>query len=333
MQTDDHISPSADAAPAPSIAGAAQPLVAITVILLVGLSIAMSFWRARIWSGGAITSESLGYAVGSLLFASAVAYAIAGRQKVRNWLRFSLWLCGFCVLFLLLEISNRPQDLKKTAGRLAREAAGTAPVSSGSSPLEDVGRASIRIMLDFRRAHDSEVAKYSDDLAKLYTAESFSSVARMKKTSEAVKHVLLADQTLDEEIRSWPDMVRHEAAKTSLSAKEQADFVQGATNSLVNSSVISARKDATNVEAEWAATTLELYSFALQKSRYLIISGPKIIIANSTVRMNFNELLTKSEGLRKNLQEANKRLRQAQAEVTREYGVTEKDFGLSDKSH
>jgi hypothetical protein len=212
-----------------------------------------------------------------------------------------------------------------------REAAGTAKVSGGSSQLDDLARASVRIMLDFRRAHDSEVAKYSDDLAKLYTAESFSSVAKMKRTAEAVNGALSADQKLDEEIGSWPDTVRQEASKTSLSEKKQADFVRGATKSFENSKVMSARKDATHIEAEWAAATLELYSFAERNSRYIVISDAKIIIASATVRTKFNELLSKSKELRKNLREANERIRQAQAEVTREYGVTEKDLGLSDK--
>jgi|SRR5690242_6282800 len=330
MSTDDHTSPSAAIAPVDSKTEAAHLLSTIVGILLVGLGAATSVWRAKIWSGGALTSESLGYAVGSLLMAAAIAYAIAGRRKVRNWFRFSLWLCGFCLLFLLLEVLNRPQDPKKAVGRLMREVAGTAPVSKGSSPMEDLERASMRIMLDFRRAHDSEVAKYSDNLSRLYTAESFSSVASRKRSAEAVKHVLSADQTLTDEIGTWPDMVRQEAAKTSLSAKEQADFARGATNGLVNSSVMSLRKDATNVEAEWAAATLELYSFAERNSRDIVVSNAKIVIANATVRTKFNELLTKSEELRKNLQEANKRLHQAQAEVTREYGVTEKDLGLAD---
>ena len=328
MSTNDHTSPPPAIAPAPSTARAAHPLAAIAVILLVGLSIAMSLWRARIWSGGAFTSESLGYAVGLLLLPAAVAYAIA---KVRNWFRFSLCLCGFSLLFLLLEVSNHPQDPKKIAGRLMREAAGTAPVTSGSSPMDDLARASMRIMLDARRAHDSEVAKYSDDLARLYTAESFSSVARMKRSAEAVKHVVSADQTLTEEIGRWPDMVRQQAAKTSLAAKEQAEFVEGATNGLVNSSAISLRKGATNVEAEWAAATLELYSFAQRNSRDIVVSGAKIVIANASMRTKFNELLSKSTELRRKLQEANKRLQQAHSEITREYGVTDKDLGLSDK--
>ncbi len=330
MSTDDHVSPSTAIAPAPAKTEAAHLLSTIAGILLVGFSIALSFLKAKIWSGGTFTSESFGYAVGSLLTAAAVAYAIAGRRKVRNWFRFNLWLCGFCLLFLLLEVSNHPQDPKKTVGRLMREVAGTAPVTRSSSPMEDLERASMRIMLDSRRAHDSEVTKYSDDLASLYTAESFSSVARMKRSAEAVTHVLSADQTLTEEIDRWPEMVRQEAAKTSLSAKEQADFVEGATNGMVNSSVVSLRKDATSVEAGWAAATLELYTFAQRNSRDIVISGAKIMIANAPVRTKFNELLSKSEELRSNLQEANKRLRQAQTEVTREYGVTEKDLGLSD---
>lgn len=49
------------------------------------------------------------------------------------------------------------------------------------------------------------------------------------------------------------------------------------------------------------------------------------------MRTKFNELLSKSTELRKNLQEADKRLLPAQVEIRREDGVTDKDLGISDK--
>jgi hypothetical protein len=62
--------------------------------------------KALIWSRGAFGSGVFGYAISAVLVPGAIAYAIAGREKVRNGNRFALWFLLLSVFFLLLEISQ-----------------------------------------------------------------------------------------------------------------------------------------------------------------------------------------------------------------------------------
>jgi ABC-type Fe3+-siderophore transport system permease subunit len=73
--------------------------------IIVGVFLAIV--KALVWSKGAFTSEVFGYAVAGALLPGAIAYAIAGRKKVRNPNKFALCFVALCVFFLLLEVANR----------------------------------------------------------------------------------------------------------------------------------------------------------------------------------------------------------------------------------
>jgi hypothetical protein len=66
----------------------------------------LCFVRAWIWCKGNFTAEAQGYAFSGVLMWGGVAYAIAGRRKVRNPNRFGLWFCALCLLSVLLELSS-----------------------------------------------------------------------------------------------------------------------------------------------------------------------------------------------------------------------------------
>ena len=68
--------------------------------------ILMGIGKALIWSRGMLSSEVFGYAVAAVFVPGAIAYAIAGREKVRNGNRFALWFLLMNVFFLLLEVSQ-----------------------------------------------------------------------------------------------------------------------------------------------------------------------------------------------------------------------------------
>jgi hypothetical protein len=74
------------------------------VCIVVGVLLSLS--TARVWGNGEWTGEAQGYAFGSILLPGLIAYAIAGRRKVRNPAAFGLWFCGLCLLFFLLELSH-----------------------------------------------------------------------------------------------------------------------------------------------------------------------------------------------------------------------------------
>jgi hypothetical protein len=69
--------------------------------------ICLAIVKAFVWSKGVFTSEVFGYALAGALIPGVIAYAIAGRKKVRNLNMFSLWFVSLCVFFLLLELAHR----------------------------------------------------------------------------------------------------------------------------------------------------------------------------------------------------------------------------------
>jgi ABC-type Fe3+-siderophore transport system permease subunit len=73
--------------------------------MMVGIFLAIV--KALVWSKGGFTSEVFGYAIAGALIPGAIAYAIAGRKKVRSPNKFALCFVALCVFFLLLELTNR----------------------------------------------------------------------------------------------------------------------------------------------------------------------------------------------------------------------------------
>ena len=66
----------------------------------------LSIVKAWAWSNHEWTGEAQGYALGGIVLPGLIAYAFAGRRKVRNPNLFGLWFCGLCLLFFLLELSQ-----------------------------------------------------------------------------------------------------------------------------------------------------------------------------------------------------------------------------------
>ena len=80
-----------------------SPLAYVGIVIGIVLAIA----QALIWSKGVFTSEVFGYALAGALIPGAIAYAIAGRKKVRNANRFALAFLLLCVVFLIFELLPR----------------------------------------------------------------------------------------------------------------------------------------------------------------------------------------------------------------------------------
>lgn len=79
--------------------------VLASIGIIVGILLAIL--KAFVWSKGVFTAEVFGYALAGALIPGAIAFAIAGRKKVRNPNRFALSFLLLCIFFLLLEFSHR----------------------------------------------------------------------------------------------------------------------------------------------------------------------------------------------------------------------------------
>src|ERR1700690_3766512 len=84
----------------------------ILAFIAIIFGIALAILKAWIWSGGIVNAEGFGYALAGIIIPGLIAYAIAGRTKVRNPNRFALVFCGISLFFLLLEASNHHESLR-----------------------------------------------------------------------------------------------------------------------------------------------------------------------------------------------------------------------------
>ena len=80
---------------------------AIYAIAGIVLSFELSAYRAYVWSHYLWNAQAFGYATASCLLAALIAYAIAGRKKVRSGIRFAFWTVLISVFYLLLELGSR----------------------------------------------------------------------------------------------------------------------------------------------------------------------------------------------------------------------------------
>ena len=78
------------------------------VCMVVGVLLCLL--TAKVWANGEWTGEAQGYAFGCFLLPGLIAYAFAGRRRVRNPSLFGLLFCVFCLLFFLLESFNHERN-------------------------------------------------------------------------------------------------------------------------------------------------------------------------------------------------------------------------------
>jgi len=63
-------------------------------------------FRALVWAHGFLGGELVGYAIAGMMTSFLIAYAIAGRRKIRNLKKFGLWFGAISIILLLLEVEN-----------------------------------------------------------------------------------------------------------------------------------------------------------------------------------------------------------------------------------
>jgi len=83
-----------------------QPFGVLALLgVVVGILLAIA--KALVWSRGAFSAEVVGYAFAGAVIPGGIAYAIAGRKKVRNANKFALSFLLLSIFFLLIELSQR----------------------------------------------------------------------------------------------------------------------------------------------------------------------------------------------------------------------------------
>jgi hypothetical protein len=299
--------------------------------IAVGLTLAIL--KALIWSGGTFNAEVLGYALGAAILPALIAYAIAGRRKVRNPNRYAFWFMVLCLLFLVLEAANQRESVTAKVKRIAQEAAGTRAISNvgtgGDQQGDSLLRAVIGDVIERRKLYDQHQAELDPDLNLVGSEKSFSTRDSILRSMDVVRKCVAEDTRFSHEIETWPDRTKARVDASSLSNEERQQFMKGFQDVFGSSKILTTRKEAMMVEAEWSDATLDLYTFALKNKPKLVVRTSGVLIADEKVRTQFNQKIERYETLRKRLRDLNGQIEQLQQEVVKKTGVTMQDLGLN----
>jgi hypothetical protein len=312
--------------PPPPLSPAKRALVAF--LMLVGIALAVL--QALLWSRGVWNAEVFGYAIGTILMSTVVAYLIAGRRKNRKPVSFGLVFVGILFVMCLLELSNRPEDLNGKVADIVREASGTKPIDrSGApdSPQDKLLREVMTEFLDKVKAYREKAHELRAGLQTLYTPESFSGPEAMTHTRDSVQKGTTLDHEFALQFEQWPARVEEQVAQSALSESDKQSFLKGFHESFSNSEIVTLRTQGDQIEVQWCEDTLALYDFARSKAARIHVKDAHILVDDENVRTRFNDLLHQSREQHRRMTETNAQLAKLQQDGLKKFGLTRKDAG------
>jgi hypothetical protein len=324
----------------PSLAGlpepspAPRPIRFAASVLLVLAAIAWCIvctyrFYHRDWN-----SEATGYCFGTLLLPLLVAYAIAGAKRRRNGLWFALWFFGFTILgtaYIWTQSRNGLADLPPP--EMIRTMTGTMPLPADASENDRQTVAATKQffadLLEINSSYNQKQAALTPDLNKIYTAAAFTDRAAIQHMQGIVQQKLALDEDTASKIRQAPEQLRALLQKSALSEAQRQDFMRGVESQFNGSEIMKARGEMLAAEEKWAATTNDLYDYALQHSSQIKVTNASIGIGSPAVREEFNTRFTRAKQQRDAFNASTRKLQETRQAAMNSSGVTPKDLGLT----
>jgi hypothetical protein len=298
--------------------------------------VTLGIFKAAIWSHGIWNAETLGYAFAAIAIPLLISYAIAGRSKVRNPLRFSLSFLGFSLFFLLLEFSSRTPDPRTQVAGMLREELGAKPGDthdrSSDSPEAAFTRDVMHDFIDRVKDHQQKTAPLRPDLQALYTSASYATPESMQHSIEVVTDVTALDHDLVVQTEQWPDRVRQKLEQSTFSDSYKQAFWKGYSETFTNSEIQSVRKGIDESELRWRDSTVTLYRFALANASHIKVKDAHLLIDDEKIRGQFNDLSKIATSDRQKMRESNAQLAKLQNENLSKLGLSRKELGLNEPS-
>lgn len=296
-----------------------------TVIVLAG------FVSFRLPGGDASNpgAYQIGRWIGMLLLPCLIAYAIAGRQKVRNWNRFAVWFCALTVLWV--GVTYVGQHPRETAGqrmsRLAREALGAQPMRPSTGTDAQVDSA-IRNMFRQVVQLNREYLKKADTLDRseldhLYAADSYIDSERIERMITQLEAVLVLDAEQEENLKKVLVTARSEVQAVYLTESQKQAFLRGFDGAVDRVMVV--RKQTVEAERTWIEASEDLYRFALENHSVIQVKGDRILISNDQALTQFNDKLQHAEQARKTFLAKQKEAEAKFAQFQSESGINPAD--------
>lgn len=310
------------------------PVIVVWLCAIAG--VALGIFKAAIWSHGIWNAETSGYACAAIAVPLLISYAIAGRRKVRNPLRFSLSFLGLSLFFLLLGLSSRTPDPRTQVVSMLREEFGAKPGDthdrSSDSPEAAFTRDVMHDFIDRVKAHQQKTAPLRPDLQALYTSASYATPESMQHSIDAVTNVAALDHELIVQTEQWPDRVRLKLEQSTFSDSYKQSFWKGFNEAFTNSEILSVRKSIDENELRWRDSTVTLYRFTLANASHIKVKDAHLIIDDEKIRDQFNALSKTATSDRQKMRESNAQLANLQNENLSKLGLSRKELGLNEPS-
>jgi hypothetical protein len=302
------------------------------IFLLLGFFLCIA--KAHIWASGVWNSETFGYAIGGLLLPCLFSYLIAGRKKVRNIFHFGISFVAFCLVFFLIELSNRPPDTRTQVANYFREASGIKPIdpSAPQSEQDKIYRSFISEVMASTKTQQETIAAYRSDLTALYTPDSYSSSQKMQHARDTIQTVYDLDHRFFLDFQEWPARIEQELAKSSLPDVEKQEIMTGVNKTFANAPILALWKQADIAESRWRDDTVTLYTFALAHSGQIRMANGHAWLDDPKVGVEFKELQNKAIDSRRFVRQIKSQITQQHNAQLQSLGLTRKDVGLSDAS-
>ena len=150
----------------------------------------------------------------------------------------------------------------------------------------------------------------------------------MQRSVDAVRGVVAVDQPYSQQLESLPDRFQARADSLGLSDALKEAF----RKAYGDSKPFMIRREALEVDKQWAGTTVAFYEFAMANATKIRVDGSHLRIGNERIRAEFNEQLKQSLTLRNSVNTMNAQIEGSQREIMQRTGMTLKEMGLEDTS-
>lgn len=345
------LSPEPDEEPAGEVAVPVLLIIAFTLFMLVifvftHLGDIMSLRMVT----GENASERAGALAGSLagwfILPAIIGWLVSRKAKPpRRMKRFAIVFVALGALMAVGSLAERnlpqrtyrspadQQAVNQEIVGIVKQAAGTQSANGISTQV--LGKDISALTRDFftqiiglRRKHDQDAEQYASVLRKLYSADSFSSPARMRQSMQAVDGIQKIDQDFAVAFGKSLDGLKTRVEASSLSAHDKEGFMQGVNNGLNSSEMMATWKDLQKAEGKWSNDTHAFYEFALEQSSTIKVENGHVLIAGEALRQEFNSRLHECVDLRNRMVAANHTMALKQQANLKSFGLTRSDLGL-----
>ena len=280
-----------------------------------------------------MAGERFGTLLALLGFPLLLAFLFAGWGKLRHPNRFALI---FCIVAGLLALGNgammlgnfEPPDQRFT--RLMREAAGIQPESHRSfgrqRRFDDEVREQYRKLIQQNRDYIAAVKQM--DISKVKTLNSAAAFADPQAEQEGLEqlHALYqVDADQEQKVRETMAGLRKILESYASSASEREAMLHGFDNS--SSAQFARRQEALASEKAWVDAVDNLHAYADSHRDAIAVNNGHLIIADESVRNEFNGKMDFEEEKRRAFLRAQQQFSQSQAESLQKMGLSGNDLG------